>query len=287
VEPGLNTSFFKRHLLTEELCPLLNEALIANIELLDWYWEDQEFFKHDLGPSYFATLASYGIKVVSAHPRFRDFSSPNERVRERALKYAREDIDDTAKVPGRRPLAIFHPGGIFEDEAERPGRFRNSVECLKQVVEYSQERRVDVVIENMHQSPCMIGDTPEELMELIDAIGDDAVGVCVDVGHAHITAGVGRWLDACRQRLRHVHVHDNHGRTGPTITDEHLFPGLGTVCWTDLFSQLDSIGYRGTFLYEVRADAAPYADLKSSLEYLREFFDTRGRCADKLPKGVH
>jgi sugar phosphate isomerase/epimerase len=53
-----------------------------------------------------------------------------------------------------------------------------------------------------------------------------SVGVCLDLGHAHISSGVSDAVTALGKRIVSVHVHDNHG-----IKDEHLWPGEGTIDW--------------------------------------------------------
>ena len=52
------------------------------------------------------------------------------------------------------------------------------------------------------------------------------VGVCLDLGHAHITVGTAEAIATLGSRIASVHVHDNHG-----MKDEHLWPGDGTIDW--------------------------------------------------------
>ncbi len=54
----------------------------------------------------------------------------------------------------------------------------------------------------------------------------DNVGVCLDLGHAHITVGTAEAIATLGNRIASVHVHDNHGEK-----DEHLWPGDGTIDW--------------------------------------------------------
>jgi sugar phosphate isomerase/epimerase len=54
----------------------------------------------------------------------------------------------------------------------------------------------------------------------------DNVGVCLDLGHAHMTVGVAAAFTAFGARIASVHVHDNHA-----VKDEHLWPGDGTIDW--------------------------------------------------------
>jgi sugar phosphate isomerase/epimerase len=52
------------------------------------------------------------------------------------------------------------------------------------------------------------------------------VGVCLDLGHAHVTVGVSSAIATLGSHTTTVHVHDNHA-----TKDEHLWPGDGNIDW--------------------------------------------------------
>jgi sugar phosphate isomerase/epimerase len=62
------------------------------------------------------------------------------------------------------------------------------------------------------------------------------VGVCLDLGHAHITAGTAAAIATLGERIASVHVHDNHG-----VKDEHLWPGDGTIDWPETVKALKAL----------------------------------------------
>ncbi len=68
--------------------------------------------------------------------------------------------------------------------------------------------------------------TPEHLMLILEMGHLDNVGICLDLGHAHITVGIAEAVATLGGRITTVHVHDNHGQK-----DEHLWPGDGTIDW--------------------------------------------------------
>lgn len=76
---------------------------------------------------------------------------------------------------------------------------------------------------------------PACLRDMVEAIGDRRVGVCLDVGHAHVAskAPVREWLRVLAPHIRHFHVHDNDGSF-----DAHLPPGEGTVGFPALFGEI-------------------------------------------------
>jgi sugar phosphate isomerase/epimerase len=79
---------------------------------------------------------------------------------------------------------------------------------------------------------------------LLDALDSDQVGLCLDLGHAHIAAeraGVPlrELIEPVLDRVLLFHVHDNFGPDGPVLAgwveplrlDLHLPPGAGSLPW--------------------------------------------------------
>jgi len=91
------------------------------------------------------------------------------------------------------------------------------------------------------------GTTPEELIELVDKLGNDKFGVCWDFGHANLS-GMNQCasLEKLGSRLIALHVDDNRG-----FIDEHLVPYIGFVQWEPIMHMLEKIHYKGDFTYEI------------------------------------
>lgn len=82
-----------------------------------------------------------------------------------------------------------------------------------------------LAIENIYE------ESPDGLVQLVDALDSDWFGHCYDVGHWHLFGKrpMAEWLDAIGPKLFHLHLHDNHGRA-----DEHLPVGDGTIDFSPL-----------------------------------------------------
>jgi len=78
------------------------------------------------------------------------------------------------------------------------------------------------LVENLTGDPT----TPEHLMEILKIGHFDSIGVCLDLGHAHITVGVPQAIATFADRIVQVHAHDNQGQK-----DEHLWPVCGGIDW--------------------------------------------------------
>jgi sugar phosphate isomerase/epimerase len=81
---------------------------------------------------------------------------------------------------------------------------------------------VRLLVENLTSEPT----TPAHLLTILEMGHLDQVGVCLDLGHAHLTVGIEEAIATLDQHIASVHVHDNDG-----LKDEHLWPGDGTIAW--------------------------------------------------------
>jgi sugar phosphate isomerase/epimerase len=74
----------------------------------------------------------------------------------------------------------------------------------------------------------------------------DGVGICLDIGHAHIDGDVIDAVETVAEHLIATHVNDNGGRT-----DDHLLPFEGTIDWAGALLAVQKVGYDGPFMFEV------------------------------------
>ena len=99
--------------------------------------------------------------------------------------------------------------------------------------------------------------TPAGLMEIIERSFEGAdLGICMDVGHAHLLGDVPEAVETCSEYLVTTHIHDNR-RQG----DDHLVPFQGSIDWAATVMAFEKIGYDGVLMYEVRNAESPTAIL--------------------------
>jgi sugar phosphate isomerase/epimerase len=90
---------------------------------------------------------------------------------------------------------------------------------------------VKLLIENLQGEVAR----PEHLAEILSTGHFRDIGVCLDIGHAHLGDGVAAAFAELKPHLRSSHLHDNHGER-----DEHLWPGDGNIAWDEVFEGLKS-----------------------------------------------
>lgn len=96
----------------------------------------------------------------------------------------------------------------------------NSLSALEHLQAFARPLGVKLLVENLQNEIT----TPAHLAEILRVGHFNDVGVCLDLGHAHLGDGVESALAELSNLLRSSHIHDNHGER-----DEHLWPGDGTL----------------------------------------------------------
>jgi len=167
-------------------------------------------------------------------------------------------------------IIIHHPSGrsLATDEDRR--RLNAESELLAGI----GEAGVRLALENSQTTGSM-----EYLLALVEALGPEKAGVCVDTGHAALgDLGPGRALRMAGERLITTHLHDNHGER-----DDHMPPGDGIIEWDDVAKALTDIGYAGCVMLEL-TDQPPDARRRITIkEELARGARAAQQLAERLP----
>ncbi len=150
------------------------------------------------------------------------------------------------------PWLVIHPENAYDGAGySRRMTLKRETERFKRFGEAAARCGVGIAIENIGKNKNgdkFFGTTPEELLELLDCLGDDDLfGICWDTGHGNLNKI--NQPEAIRQMGKHLkalHVNDNRGEK-----DEHQLPYLGNIPWEPLMLALKEVEYAGDFTYEV------------------------------------
>jgi sugar phosphate isomerase/epimerase len=139
-------------------------------------------------------------------------------------------------------------GESFDDK-----KFEAAMSCVEHLRAFSKPLGVSILLEN---TPNELS-TPEKLVEFIHTMRFDDVGVCFDIGHAHLMGEVRPAWETLKHLVRSTHVHDNH-----KDSDSHLWPGQGSIQWEEGLGLLHSAPHRPALLLEIageeeKSDVAP------------------------------
>ena len=143
---------------------------------------------------------------------------PEKTRRIAAMDEIKRAVETADSIPFRN--LVVHLGE--RDDEWSPRTIEYALTALEHLGAFARPLGVRPLVENLTGDPT----TPEHLMEILKIGHFDSTGVCLDLGHAHITVGVQQAIATFADRIVQVHVHDNHGQK-----DEHLWPGDGRIDW--------------------------------------------------------
>jgi sugar phosphate isomerase/epimerase len=145
---------------------------------------------------------------------------------------------------------VYHAANLPDEPASEDGRLAET-RSLAALSGQAERLGVIIALENLapvYPAPDALSFTPMILRTMVKRISSPAVGLCLDVGHANIVAGLRHadpfeLIEPALDRTVLFHLHDNlGGRQGdsdapeldPLRLDLHLAPGRGTVPWQRL-----------------------------------------------------
>ncbi|MDR3774700.1 MAG: sugar phosphate isomerase/epimerase [Terracidiphilus sp.] len=115
---------------------------------------------------------------------------------------------------------VMHLGERTDGWSQRSVEY--AINALEHLGAFAHPLGVRLLLENLTGEPT----TPAHLADILELGHLDSIGFCLDLGHAHMTAGIGDAIATLGSRIASVHVHDNHA-----VKDEHLWPGDGNIDW--------------------------------------------------------
>ena len=142
---------------------------------------------------------------------------------------ATDEIKRAIEVAEQAPFQFLvqHVGVGHEEADER--KLEAAMSSLEHLHAFAKPLGVQLLVENIPNELS----TPETLLDLLHAGRFDDIGVCFDVGHAHIMSSVPQAFATLKDRIRSTHVHDND-----KDRDSHLWPGAGTIGWKETMELL-------------------------------------------------
>ena len=239
MEYGLSTRLFAAERLSSRLLDRIFEAGFRQIEIFGapehLSYRDPNHVKD--AAQWFSDL---GVTLHSLHAPLNSEPGSGRRggfaisvaYTQRRLRIdSMDEIKRTLEVAERLPFRflVLHLG-LEQDEYDLE-RFDAAFTSLEHLRIFAKERGVSLLLEN---SPGEIN-TPARLLEFLDYTHLSNVGICFDVGHAHLAGNVREAFGVVRGRVTSIHLHDNRGEK-----DDHLIPFEGSIDWPGLMKDLSA-----------------------------------------------
>jgi sugar phosphate isomerase/epimerase len=150
-----------------------------------------------------------------------------------------------------------------------PERAREYLDAsLDEILDYAEPRGVDVGIEF---EPELLIECTDEVLELIEAVDRDALGVNLDLGHAAVYGeDLAETIERSTGHVTGIHLEDIVG--GRRGKHYHRIPGEGDLDFAAIFDALDDAGYDGFVTMELYTyPDEPDRAARESMERLEQF----------------
>ena len=235
------------HTLTTDLSErglrLLEGSAAKTLEL------KQTLFDGPRGAEHAATLRNFlqqsGIVAATIHASFGgpfDISVINEAARAKAVVAGKAAIDLATYFDAS--IIVMHASAEPIDPAERPARIQQAQTSLRELEGHARRSGRRIAVELLPRT--CLGNTVEELLEIVEPLDAAVVGFCLDTNHMMAQyQDVPKAVHQLGKRLFSLHLSDYDG-----VDEQHWLPGTGVVDWPAFMQALRDIDYVGPFIYE-------------------------------------
>ena len=222
-------------------------------------------------------LARQSPRVSSMHALYSaeyDFSRLDPEQWHYAVSRAVETVELAAEL--NIPILVFHASSEPILPEERSRRLERVIEGLTLIGQKAKSTRrrtvspsetgVRIAIEYLPRT--CLGNSLDELNTLVDQLGNETFGVCLDVNHLMDRhAQLPQIVRSLGPRLIATHISDCD-----EVDEKHWLPGNGVLDWPAFMQALREINYQGPFTYECAVDgdslAAKLAKLRDNFTWL-------------------
>src|SRR3989475_7589766 len=212
-----------------------------------------------------------GVPLHSVHsPMYTDYemgrtgtppvniAATDRAQRVEAMDEIKRALELAEQIPFR--FLVQHIGTGDESFSEK--KLEAAMTSVEHLRAFAKPLGVRILLENIPNELS----TPDRLVEFIQITHFDDIGICFDVGHAHIMSTVEQAFETMKAHIRSTHVHDN-GKD----RDSHLWPGNGSIDWKQTMELLRSAPHPPPLLFEIEAD-----EKVNPVEKMKETFEKFG-----------
>lgn len=188
--------------------------------------------------------------------------------------YFKRAIECTAEAGGR--ICVIHPDHYRTTQ--------ENAQMYLELLPFAKDCGVKIATENMwgwekgepHCFASACG-TPESFCAHLDAVNDDFLVACLDIGHAEMvgseTTAV-ELINALGSRLRALHIHDND-----KLHDSHQIPFSMSIDFDAIVKALKKIDYKGEFTLEADSYLSAYTE-ENAFEGIKNLADSARKLAN-------
>ena len=163
--------------------------------------------------------------------------------------------------------AVLHCDFMQDVEIGYDERRALNIAKIRELVARIEHVDITLCIENL----CHHTLTADEILEIIEKVGSNKLGICLDTGHLNIEkkSTQGDFIRKAGKYLKALHVHDNDGSA-----DQHILPfARGRIDFKEIMAALKEIDYDGLFNFEIPGERRPGKLGHAKVAYAREVYN--------------
>lgn len=188
--------------------------------------------KYNIDVSTIGTGMGYVIDGLS-------FTSPDEDIREKAVKRILDHIDVAEKLEAG--VIIGSMRGVIPDSREFKKYKEYAVECTKKCLEKAESKKVTLLIEAINRYETNFINTAAEGMEFILQFNSEFLKLHLDTFHMNIEEDdIAKSIILAGKHLGHIHFADSN----------RWYPGKGHIAFDEIIKALKQINYKGVIAFE-------------------------------------
>lgn len=212
----------------------------------------------------------YGIEFSQGHSHFYNYCDSRILNREFLDEMIRRSIIGAGIL--EIPWLVFHAATDWESTRTMHSSKVKAIEYFKPIIEFAAKHNVGIALENLWEMNIApkrrYTSFAEELMDLVESLPYENVGVCWDFEHSAIMQqNPLQAMEMVGNRLKATHISDFVDKK-----HDHILPFHGVTDWGPIVDALASIQYEGDLTYEMHRYTMRLPDclVPSALRYSRE-----------------
>ena len=189
-----------------------------------------------------------GVGLWSFHLPFSPFrviDVSNPALADFTVEYFSSLIEKAASVGVKR--FIIHPSAEPIADEDRPARIACAKKSLSRLADLADKFGGVICVEDLPRT--CLGRNSAELMDIVSA--HPSLRVCFDTNHM-LSESLVDFIKNTAEKIETTHVSDYD-----FLNERHWLPGEGKIDWKSLYETLIGVGYKGTWLYELRFEQTP------------------------------
>lgn len=190
-------------------------------------------------------LDSAEMQVWSVHLPFSrtlDISVADDSLRSENVAFIAKMIRRSCDLYAPQRLVLHLSSEPIADSL-REQRIENAIASIRALKKVADAEDVELCIENLPRT--CLGNTPEELVRIVDAV--PGVGICFDTNH-YVQGTIAHFIETTGRRIRTVHISDYD-----FVNECHWLPYEGLIDWGAFLADLrEKAGYDGVLMHEVK-----------------------------------